>query len=74
MKDYKLNQVLLESQEIKLVVKVVADRFFKMVSRKVEKKFEEKWSPQVLYILWQFDTQMQLKFTCKLSFGARWNS
>ena len=50
MKDYKLNQVLLESQEIKLVVKVVADRFFKMMSRKVEKKFEEKWSPQVLYI------------------------
>ena len=49
-KDNMLNQVLLESQEIKLVVKVVADRFFKMMSRKVEKKFEEKWSPQVLYI------------------------
>ena len=49
MKDYKFNQVLLESQEIKLVVRVVADRIFKMMSRKVEKNFEVKWSLQLLY-------------------------
>ena len=43
MKDYKFSQVLLESQEIKSVVRVVADRILKMMSRKVEKTFEEKW-------------------------------
>ena len=43
MKDYKFSQVLLDSQEIKSVVRVVADRIFKMMSRKVEKIFEEKW-------------------------------
>ena len=36
MKDYKFSQVLLESQEIKSVVRVVADPFFKMMSKKLK--------------------------------------
>ena len=36
MKDYKFNQVLLESQEIKLVVRVVAVRILKNISRNIE--------------------------------------
>ena len=35
-KDYKFNQLLLESQEIKLVVRVVADRILKNISRNIE--------------------------------------
>ena len=45
-KDYKFNQVLLESQEIKLVVRVVAVRILKNISRNIEQNFmnsEEKW-------------------------------
>ena len=34
MKDYKFNQVLLESQGNKLVVRVVADRIFKIIAEK----------------------------------------
>ena len=44
-KDYKFNQVLLESQEIKLVVRVVAVRILKNISRNIEQNFmnsEEK--------------------------------
>ena len=74
MKDYKFSQVLLESQEIKSVVRVVADRIFKMMSRKVEKNFEVKWSLQLLYTFQQFCTQMQLKFTYKLLFEPSCNS
>ena len=48
MKDYKLSQVLFESQEIKSVIRVVADRIFKKIVEKKFMNFEEKWSPQVL--------------------------
>ena len=48
MKDYKFNQVLLELQGNKLVVRVVADRIFKMIVEKNYMNLEEKWSPQVL--------------------------
>ena len=36
MKDYKFSQVLLESQEIKLGLRVVAYPFFKMMSKKLK--------------------------------------
>ena len=36
MKDYKFSHVLLESQEIKLGLKVVAYPFFKMMSKKLK--------------------------------------
>ena len=49
MKDYKFNQVLLEFQGNKLVVRVVADRIFKIIVEKKIMNFEEKWSPQILY-------------------------
>ena len=49
MKDYKFNQVLLESRGNKLVVRVVADRIFKIIAENKFMNFEEKWSPQVLY-------------------------